>query len=109
MTTSTPPEGSGRNRSGYYDKPGLRLRLLQMLLHTDDAHQEALLGDLLEERAGGRSRFWFWGQVVYAAFLAHTDQFHKPGDFFTWKLASEAIYGHQEMRDLWGVLVLGAS
>ena len=30
-------------------------------------------------------------------------------DFFTWKLASEAIYGHQEMRDLWGVLVLGAS
>ena len=30
-------------------------------------------------------------------------------DFFTWKLASEVIYGHQEMRDLWGVLVLGAS
>jgi hypothetical protein len=30
-------------------------------------------------------------------------------DFFTWKLASEVIYGHQEMRDLFGVLVLGAS
>ena len=30
-------------------------------------------------------------------------------DFFTWKLASEVIYGHQMMRDLFGVLVLGAS
>ena len=30
-------------------------------------------------------------------------------DFFTWKLASEVIYGHQEMRDNFGVLVLGAS
>lgn len=30
-------------------------------------------------------------------------------DFFTWKLASEVIYGHQTMRDLFGVLVLGAS
>jgi len=69
MTTSTTPQDSDRNRSGYYDKPGLRLRLLQMLLHTDDMHQEALLGDLLEERAGGRSRWWFWVQVAYAAVL----------------------------------------
>jgi len=30
-------------------------------------------------------------------------------DFFTWKLASEVIYGHQEMRDNFGVLVNGAS
>jgi hypothetical protein len=30
-------------------------------------------------------------------------------DFFSWKLASEVIYGHQEMRDLFGVLVNGAS
>ena len=30
-------------------------------------------------------------------------------DFFTWKLASEVIYGHQEMRDLFGVLLNGAS
>jgi Phage capsid protein len=30
-------------------------------------------------------------------------------DFFTWKLASEVIYGHQEMRDLFGVTALGAS
>ena len=30
-------------------------------------------------------------------------------DYFTWKLASETIYGHQEMRDNFGVLVLGAS
>jgi hypothetical protein len=30
-------------------------------------------------------------------------------DFFTWKLASEVIYGHQEMRDAFGVLVNGAS
>jgi hypothetical protein len=30
-------------------------------------------------------------------------------DFFTWKLASEEIYGHQEMRDDYGCLVLGAS
>ena len=70
MTTSTAPQDSGRNRSGYYDKPGLRLRLLQMFLYTNDMHQEALLGDLLEERAGGRSRWWFWAQVAYAAVLA---------------------------------------
>jgi len=30
-------------------------------------------------------------------------------DFFTWKLASEVIYGHQEMRDAFGVLANGAS
>ena len=30
-------------------------------------------------------------------------------DFFSWKLASEVIYGHQEMRDLFGVLVNGAA
>ena len=30
-------------------------------------------------------------------------------DFFTWKLASEVIYGHQEMRDNFGILLLGAS
>jgi hypothetical protein len=30
-------------------------------------------------------------------------------DFFTWKLASEVIYGHQEMRDNFGILVNGAS
>jgi N4-gp56 family major capsid protein len=28
-------------------------------------------------------------------------------DFFTWKLASEVIYGHQEMRDKYGVWVKG--
>jgi hypothetical protein len=30
-------------------------------------------------------------------------------DVFSWKMAVETIYGHQEMRDLFGVLVLGAS
>jgi hypothetical protein len=30
-------------------------------------------------------------------------------DVFSWKLAVEVIYGHQEMRDLFGVLVNGAS
>jgi hypothetical protein len=30
-------------------------------------------------------------------------------DVFTWKLAVEEIYGHQEMRDNFGILVLGAS
>lgn len=70
MTTTTMTDGPDRNRPAYYDKPGLQLRLLQMLLHTEDAHQEALLGDLLEERAAGRSRFWFWGQVAYAAIFA---------------------------------------
>jgi hypothetical protein len=29
-------------------------------------------------------------------------------DFFTWKLASEVIYGHQEMRDVFGVWAKGA-
>lgn len=28
-------------------------------------------------------------------------------DYFTWKLATETIYGHQEMRDLWGVWMKG--
>ena len=69
MTTPTMTDGSDRDRSGHYDTPGLRLRLLQILLHTDDAHQEALLGDLFEERAAGRSVIWFWTQVAYAAVL----------------------------------------
>ena len=30
-------------------------------------------------------------------------------DVFSWKLAVEVIYGHQEMRDTWGVLVNGAA
>jgi len=30
-------------------------------------------------------------------------------DVFAWKLAVEVIYGHQEMRDTWGVLLNGAS
>lgn len=30
-------------------------------------------------------------------------------DVFSWKMAVEVIYGHQEMRDNFGVLVLGAS
>ena len=30
-------------------------------------------------------------------------------DFFTWKLAAEEIYGHQEMRDNFGILLNGAS
>ena len=30
-------------------------------------------------------------------------------DVFTWKLAVEVIYGHQEMRDTWGILLNGAS
>jgi len=72
MTASTMTDGPDNSRSAHYDKPGLRLRLLQMLLHTEDAHQEALLGDLLEDRAGGRSRFWFWRQVLHGALLAAT-------------------------------------
>ena len=30
-------------------------------------------------------------------------------DFFTWKLASEVIYGHQEMRDNFGIYLMGAA
>ena len=30
-------------------------------------------------------------------------------DFFTWKLAVEVIYGHQEMRDNFGILLNGAA
>ena len=30
-------------------------------------------------------------------------------DVFTWKLAVEVIYGHQEMRDNFGIYVMGAS
>jgi hypothetical protein len=30
-------------------------------------------------------------------------------DVFSWKMAVEVIYGHQELRDNFGVLVLGAS
>ena len=70
MTAADVTEDPDRKRSAHYDRPSLRLRLLQMLLHTDDPHQGALLGDLLEERAGGRSVLWFWTQVTYAAILA---------------------------------------
>jgi hypothetical protein len=30
-------------------------------------------------------------------------------DVFTWKLAVEVIFGHQELRDNFGILVNGAS
>ncbi len=49
-----------------------------LLARADRAgHREALVGDLLEEMAHGRSRCWVWQQVIglgWFALVAHTRQ-----------------------------------
>jgi hypothetical protein len=41
-------------------------RLASFLLQRLGPHNEPLVGDLLEERANGRSRTWYWRQVLIA-------------------------------------------
>jgi hypothetical protein len=48
--------------------PKLATWLLERL--SSGCHRESLEGDLFEEYAGGRTRFWYWRQVIIAIFVA---------------------------------------
>jgi hypothetical protein len=49
-------------------RPLLALRLLERF--DSDGTREALIGDLIEEIAQGRSRFWVWQQILALCGLA---------------------------------------
>ena len=88
---------------------------------SDQPVRNGMLGDMyglnllvttnLVKPAGGQANNAIFHRDAIALVVQRTPKTHLfyDIDFFTWKLASEVIYGHQEMRDLWGVLVLGAS
>lgn len=65
----------------------------------------------LVKPAGGQANNAIYHRDALALVVQRTPKTHVfyDIDFFTWKLASEVIYGHQEMRDNFGVLLLGAS
>jgi hypothetical protein len=48
--------------------PRLAAWLLERL--SSGYHRESLVGDLFEQYAGGRTRFWYWRQVLIAIFIA---------------------------------------
>lgn len=88
---------------------------------SDQPVRNGMLGDMyglnllvttnLVKPAAGQANNAIFHRDAIALVVQRTPKTHLfyDIDFFTWKLASEVIYGHQEMRDLWGVLVLGAS
>lgn len=53
--------------------------LAQALLEWVDPANDALHGDLLEEFAAGRSRLWYWRQVLAAAGIAVSRPVHAHG------------------------------
>jgi hypothetical protein len=65
----------------------------------------------LVKPAGGQANNAIFHRDALALVVQRTPKTHVfyDIDFFSWKLASEVIYGHQEMRDNFGVLVNGAS
>lgn len=65
----------------------------------------------LVKPAGGQANNAIFHRDALALVMQRTPKTHVfyDIDFFTWKLASEVIYGYQEMRDDYGVLLLGAS
>jgi len=65
----------------------------------------------LVKPAGGQANNGIFHRDALALVVQRTPKTHifYDIDTFSWKLAVEVIYGHQEMRDTWGVLVLGAS
>jgi hypothetical protein len=65
----------------------------------------------LVKPAGGQANNAIFHRDALALVVQRTPKTHVfyDIDFFSWKLASEVIYGHQEMRDTFGVLVNGAS
>ena len=48
--------------------PSLATRLLESLVPQRTS--EALLGDLIEQYQGGRSRTWYWQQVILALVIS---------------------------------------
>ena len=65
----------------------------------------------LVKPAGGQANNAIFHRDALALVVQRTPKTHVfyDIDFFSWKLASEVIYGHQEMRDNFGILLLGAS
>jgi hypothetical protein len=65
----------------------------------------------LVKPAGGQANNAIFHRDALALVVQRTPKTHifYDIDTFTWKLAVEVIYGHQELRDNFGVLVLGAS
>lgn len=65
----------------------------------------------LVKPAGGQANNAIFHRDALALVVQRTPKTHifYDIDMFTWKLAVEVIYGHQEMRDNFGVLVNGAS
>jgi hypothetical protein len=65
----------------------------------------------LVKPAGGQANNAVFHRDALALVVQRTPKTHifYDIDTFTWKLAVEVIYGHQEMRDTWGVLLNGAS
>jgi hypothetical protein len=65
----------------------------------------------LVKPAGGQANNAIFHRDALALVVQRTPKTHifYDIDTFTWKLAVEVIYGHQEMRDLFGVLVNGAA
>jgi len=87
----------------------------------DQPVRNGMLGDMyglnlavttnLVKPAGGQARNAVFHRDALALVVQRSPKTHLfyDIDFFSWKLASEVIYGHQEMRDLFGVLVNGVS
>jgi hypothetical protein len=83
--------------------------------------RSGLLGDMygltlavttnLVKPAGGQANNAIFHRDALALVVQRTPKTHifYDIDTFTWKLAVEVIYGHQELRDNFGVLVNGAS
>jgi hypothetical protein len=65
----------------------------------------------LVKPAGGQANNAIFHRDTFALVVQRTPKTHifYDIDVFTWKLAVEVIYGHQEMRDPFGVLVKGAA
>jgi hypothetical protein len=65
----------------------------------------------LVKPAGGQANNAIFHRDALALVIQRTPKTHifYDIDTFTWKLAVEVIYGHQEMRDNFGILVNGAS
>jgi len=63
----------------------------------------------LVKPAGGQANNTVFQREALALIVQRSPKMHLfyDIDFFTWKLASEVIYGHQEMRDNFGVWAKG--
>jgi len=76
--------------------PRLAMSLLSWCLHENDP----LIGDLVEEFAGGRSRPWFWRQTVAALAAAWR---RPPAGVRPLKLVARPSRADPDPRPLWPV------